>query len=205
MRELQKLFSSKVRIKLLDAFLSKPNARFYVREIQRKVGEDIRNIHLELKNLEALGLLRSEMQGNQKYYSVNEDFFLVTDLKAIIFKTTGVQGLLKEAINKVNNIEVAFIYGSYAESRESESSDVDIFVIGNPDLEELDELFSELEEKLDREINYLCFDRDEFEKKRKEKNSFIMEVLEGKKIILKGLVDAARGARKKRIGGKNKG
>ena len=90
MWELQKLFSSKVRIRLMDAFLSQPNARFYIRELQRKTGEDIRNIYQELQNLEAIGLLESETQGNQKYYSVNEDFFLYPELKAIIFKTTGV-------------------------------------------------------------------------------------------------------------------
>lgn len=175
----------------MDAFLSQPNARFYIRELQRKTGEDIRNIYQELQNLEAIGLLESETQGNQKYYSVNEDFFLYPELKAIIFKTTGVQGLLKEVINKIKKIEIAFIYGSYAEGSESEESDVDVFIIGNPDLGELDELLNELEDKLDREINYVCIDRKECEKKRKEKNSFIMEVFEGKKIILKGSVDAA--------------
>ena len=205
MWELHKLFSSRIRIKLLDAFLSLPNARFYVRELQRNTSEDIRNIHRELQNLEALGLLRSEIQGNQKYYSVNEDFFLYPELKAIIFKTTGVQGLLKEVINKVNKIEIAFIYGSYAESRESESSDVDVFIIGKPDLEELDELFNKSEEKLNREINYVCFDRNEIEKKRRDGNSFIMEVLEGKKIILKGSADDVRGAGKKGINRESKG
>lgn len=190
MWELLRLFSSKVRIKLLDVFLSSPNARFYVREIQRKTGEDIRNIHQELQNLEALGLLRSEVQGNQKYYSVNRDFFLFPELKAIIFKTSGVQGLLKEAINKLSGIEAAFIYGSYAKGEESESSDVDVLIIGRPDMTELNEMINELEEKLHREINYVSFDRDEFEKRKKESNAFIVEVLGGKKIMLKGPGDA---------------
>jgi predicted nucleotidyltransferase len=189
MRELLKLFSSKVRVKLLDAFLSSPDTRFYVREIQRKTGEDIKNIHQELQNLEGIGLLRSEVQGNQKYYSVDEKFFLYPELKAIIFKTTGVLGLLKEALNKLKGVDVAFIYGSYAQGTESKNSDVDIFIIGDPDLTVLNETVAGLEEQLNREINYMVFDRDEFEMRIKDKESFMLEVMEGRKIILKGTLD----------------
>jgi predicted nucleotidyltransferase len=183
---INRLFSSKLRIKLLDVFLSLPDARFYIRELERKIKEEAKNVSRELKNLEALGLLISEKQGNLKYYSVNENFFLYPELKAIIFKTTGVQGLLKEALERLKGIETAFIYGTYATGKESESSDVDIMIIGKPDLTELNEVISDLEEKLNREINYMCFDQEEFKKRRKAGDAFINEVLSGEKIMLKG-------------------
>jgi len=183
---LDRLFSSKLRIKLLDVFLSSPAARFYIRELERKIKEEAKNVSRELKNLEALRLLISEKQGNLKYYSVNEDFFLYPEMKAIIFKTTGVQGLLKEALEKLKGIETAFIYGTYATGKESESSDVDIMIIGKPDLTELNEVISNLEEKLNREINYMCFDQEEFKKRRKARDAFINDVLSGEKIMLKG-------------------
>lgn len=183
---INRLFSSKLRIKLLDVFLSSPDARFYIRELERKIKEEAKNVSRELKNLEALGLLISEKQGNLKYYSVNENFFLYPELKAIIFKTTGVQGLLKEALQRLKGIETAFIYGTYATGKESESSDVDIMVIGKPDLTDLNEVISDLEEKLNREINYMCFDQEEFKERRKAGDAFISEVLSGEKIMLKG-------------------
>lgn len=183
---INRLFSSKLRIKLLDVFLSLPDARFYIRELERKIKEEAKNVSRELKNLEALGLLISEKQGNLKYYSVNENFFLYPELKAIIFKTTGVQGLLKEALERLEGIETAFIYGTYASGNESESSDVDIMIIGKPDLTELNEVISDLEEKLNREINYMCFDQEEFKERRKAGDAFINEVLSGEKIMLKG-------------------
>jgi len=183
---LNRLFLSKLRIKLLDVFLSSPDARFYIRELERKIKEEAKNVSRELKNLEALGLLISEKQGNLKYYSVNENFFLYPELKAIIFKTTGVQGLLKEALERLKGIETAFIYGTYATGKESESSDVDIMIIGKPDLTELNEVISDLEEKLNREINYMCFDQEEFKERRKAGDAFINEVLSGEKIMLKG-------------------
>ena len=173
----------------MDTFLSLPDARFYTRELARRIKEEAKNVSRELKNLEALGLLISEQQGNQKHYSVNKDFFLHPELKGIIFKTMGVQGLLKEAMNKLKRVKVAFIYGSYASGKESETSDVDIMIIGNPDMTELIEIISELEVKLNREINYMCFDREEFEKRKRSEEAFISEVLSGEKIMLKGLED----------------
>ncbi len=183
---INRLFSSKLRTKLLDVFLSSPNARFYIRELERKIKEEAKNVSRELKNLEALGLLISEKQGNLKYYSINEKFLLYPELKAIIFKTTGVQGLLKDALERLKGIEAAFIYGTYATGKESERSDVDIMVIGKPDLTELNEMISDLEEKLNREINYMCFDQEEFKERRKAGDAFIKDVLSGEKIMLKG-------------------
>ena len=183
---IHRLFSSKIRTKLLDAFLSLPKARFYIRELERKINEEAKNISRELKNLESLGLLTSESQGNQKFYSVNEGFFLYSELKGIIFKTTGVLGLLKEALAKLKGIEAAFIYGSYATGKETESSDVDLMIVGKPDLTELNEEISGLEDKLNREINYMCFDREEYEERKKIKDAFISEILAEENILIKG-------------------
>jgi predicted nucleotidyltransferase/predicted transcriptional regulator with HTH domain len=190
---LERLFASKLRVKLLDAFLSTPAASFYVRELSRKIKEDATNISRELRNLEAAGLLMSELRGNQKYYSVSEDFFLYPELKAIIFKTTGVQGLLKKTLQELIGIEVAFIYGSYASGKEAAHSDIDVLIIGKPNLRELGSKMDELEEKLSREVNYICFDRGEFEDRKKRGDSFLDEVLSGRKIFLIGSEDELRG------------
>lgn len=191
MQRLLKLFSSKVRIKLLNAFLSLPDARFYVRELARKTEEDISNIHKELRNLETLGLLNSKIRGNLKFYSVNKDFFLYPELKEIIFKTTGIHGLLKEALNGIEEVEAAFIYGPYATGKEHEErSEVDVMIIGHPDLTKINGIISDLEKKINREINYMCFSRVEFEDRKKDRYGFIVDVLQGKKIMLKGSEDA---------------
>lgn len=187
---MNRLFSSKIRIKLLGIFLSLPNARYYIRELERKINEEAKNISRELQNLETLGLLISEKQRNHRFYSVNEKFFLYPELKGIIFKTTGVLGLLKEAVVKLKGIEAAFIYGSYATGKETESSDVDLMIIGNPDLTELNEVISRLENRLNREINYMCFDRKEYEERKKTRDAFISGILAEEKIVLKGSENA---------------
>ncbi|MBN2409773.1 MAG: nucleotidyltransferase domain-containing protein [Candidatus Aminicenantes bacterium] len=190
---LERLFASKLRVRLLDAFLSTPAASFYVRELSRKIKEDATNISRELRNLEAAGLLISELRGNQKYYSASEDFFLYPELKAIIFKTTGVQGLLRKTLQELAGIEVAFIYGSYATGKEAPHSDIDVLIIGKPNLGKLGTSMDNLEEQLSREVNYICFDRGEFEERKKRGDPFIAEVLSERKIFLAGSEDELRG------------
>ena len=109
---LQKIFSSKVRVALLNTFFLHPDQSYYLRELERLTGEDYKNISTELKNLEAIGLLASTKSGNMKYFSLNHEFLFFDELKAIFFKFRGTAGLLKQALNGIMGIEYAFISSS---------------------------------------------------------------------------------------------
>lgn len=183
---LERLFSSRLRIKLLDAFLSKPEARFYVRELARNLSEEAKNISLELNNLEALGLLSSEREGNLKYYRVNEDFFLFPELKEIVFKTTGAQGTIARHLEPLEEIVCAFIFGSYAENRETTESDIDLLVVGTVSDKALHRLVGKAEQDLAREIQYVLFSPDGLKERVKLKDHFVTEVLQQPKIFVKG-------------------
>jgi hypothetical protein len=63
-------------------------------------------------------------------------------------------------------------------------------IIGKPDLTELNEVISGLEDKLNREINYMCFDQEEYEERKKTKDAFISGVLSDEKMMLKGSENA---------------
>ena len=78
---IEQLFGSKTRVKLLRLFFSNPNRSFYVREITRKVDEQINSVRRELANLLALGLITSEegsktdgASNNKLYYEVNQKY-----------------------------------------------------------------------------------------------------------------------------------
>ncbi len=183
---LQKLFSSRVRVKLLNQFITSPEGRFYIRELERLIGEDYKSIVTELHNLESLGLLRSEKQGNLKYYSLDRNFFLYPELKNIIFKTVGVKGILEQELKKIKGIMYAFIYGSYAKGTEGPRSDVDLMVIGDVEVERVVGSLREPERSLQRKVNYVVFDLPEIQKRFKDKNDFVREVFEDEKVMLIG-------------------
>ncbi len=71
---IEQLFGSKTRVKLLKLFFSNPNRSFYVREITRKVDEQINSVRRELANLLSLGLIKSDSSNNRLYYEVNQDY-----------------------------------------------------------------------------------------------------------------------------------
>ena len=184
---LQKLFTSRTRVKLLTLFMMNPGREMYVREIARNTKENINAIRRELANLEGIGLLKSERRGNSKYYIVNKKMPIYDELASIILKTEGVAKELQESLIAMN-VEKAFVYGSFANRKAGMDSDIDVFIIGDEDVNE-DELIikiRELEKKLSREINYVLFTAKEFEERRKSRDPFVLNVLREPKIMLIG-------------------
>ncbi len=183
---LQKLFSSRVRVEILSTFLMNPERKLYVREVARLTGEDYKNVSMELRNLEEIGLLSSRNEGNLKYFSLNKAFVIYEELKSIFMKTKGAVGILREAVSTKRDIDYAFIYGSFATGEDRAESDIDLMVIGRISLEEVLALIRGPEEKLSREINVSLYDLQEIRKRVKDHDPFIMEVLGGSKIMLIG-------------------
>ena len=67
----EQLFGSKTRVKLLSLFFNNPGRPFYVREITRKIDEQINSVRRELANLLSVGLVSSDGSNNRLYYEVN--------------------------------------------------------------------------------------------------------------------------------------
>ena len=99
----------------------------------------------------------SERRANAVYYRANVEHFLFPELKSIILKTEAVGDRLREALSPLGDIRVAFIYGSTARGTELASSDIDLMVIGNGDLDALDGAIDRMEEELGRPVNYTLF------------------------------------------------
>ncbi len=185
---LTKLFSS-TRAELLGLFFNNPDDRFYLREIARHIGKDAAGIKRELDNLVKIGILAREKRGVQKYYYANKNSPIFSEMKGLIFKTTGVQGSIKAALSKLKGVQTAFLYGSYARGSEKEDSNINLMVIGQVNITELNDVVMGLEEKLERDIDYLVFDEQEYRKRKDSKDPFIREILKGKKIFLAGKED----------------
>jgi predicted nucleotidyltransferase len=183
---LNSLLSSKTRVNLLTLFLTNPSNQYYPRQLESLLKITYTGIRRELQNLEKTGLLNIETEANRKYYSVNKNFPLFSELKSIILKTAGVGDKLKSLVENYKNIKIAFIYGSYAKNSENLSSDIDLFIIGEITLKDLQEALIQLEKELGREINCSIFPPEEFKQKIKVQNHFIKTILKEPKIFLKG-------------------
>ena len=180
------LISSHLRRRLLTHFFSHPEERYYLRELAVLLDLDPGNLSKELRRLTSEGLFIEEQKGKMRFYLLNKKYSLYNDLKQLFFKTEGIQGGLRELILPFEDIRLAFIYGSFAKGEEKNASDVDLMVVGTPDRRKFTSKIRKLEDRLNREINFVLYTPKEFKEKAKEKGSFLGQVLQGKKILLKG-------------------
>ncbi len=186
---LERLFTSRTRVKILTLFMMNPHQDFFLREITRRTDENINSVRRELKNLEDLGLLKSNRQGNMKYFSIQTDYHIYPELRSIIMKTEGITKRLKETMSKIKGLEVAFIYGSFASAEASPQSDLDLFIIGEIDENHLLKNVSSLEEENKREINYVIYTKEDFYNELEKDNNFLINVINGDKIKIIGDLD----------------
>ena len=184
--DISKIFNSKTRKELFRLYFTNPDDEYYLRELERVLNIPVSMIRKELNRLEEDGIFLSRRKGNSTYYLLNKSYPLFDELKSIVFKTIGVQGLLREMLSKKKGIEVAFIYGSFAKYEETARSDIDLFIVGKLEETRLLREINKLERKLKREINYSIFRGDEFKQKVEEKDSFIMDLLKNPKVFLIG-------------------
>jgi len=186
--DIKNLFKSVTREELFRLYFTNTDAEFYLRELERNLNIPVANIRRELLALEHDGIFISRRKANLVYYRLNKNYPLFAELKSIVAKTIGVEGSLRSAFSDIK-IDLAFIYGSFAENREKANSDIDVCIVGKTNEEILLHVINKLEKTLMREINYTLYAPEEFEKMKNIKGSFLNQVVKGKIIIVKGQLD----------------
>lgn len=183
---LENLITSRVKRNLLKLFLTNPGTEFYIRDIARRVSEPPNAVYRELGYLEKAGLVAPRRAGNLKYYSVVRESPVYPALKKIIYATIGFGDYLTEKLKEAGQIDLAFIYGSVARNEETSKSDIDLFVVGNIDEEDVHRLVSQMEEDIGRPVNYTLMDKAEYIKRKAGDEPFLKRVLNGEKLLLTG-------------------
>ena len=187
---IDQLFGSKTRVKLLELFYSNPNRSFYVREITRKIDEQINSVRRELANLLNAGIIVSETTNNKLYYEVSQDFEFYQPLSEIFGKgaaatpkktKAGAANAQDEGLKALGNVEIAILTGQFTRD---ESSGVDFLIVGNVNENQVTKYVAELEAKEGKEIRYVILSPSDYEYRLKIKDRFITAVLESKKQIL---------------------
>lgn len=189
MADLKDILVSKVRVKMLELFFTDPGEMYYVREITRKIKEEINAVRRELDRLLDAGLLKSEQRGNRLYYSLNERYLFFQEFEQIIAKSTGLGRKIRRLSRKLGKLDFVMFSGKFVRSKRPTKDEVEVLVIGDVVLPELQALIKEEEEKLGREINYAVFDPEEFEFRKTRRDPFIMEILYSTRVMVIGSED----------------
>jgi predicted nucleotidyltransferase len=175
---------SEITKKILNYFFINPHESLYVNELSRKLALDKRNLVKKLRELERTGILKNQVRGNLKFYSINKSYPFYKEYKNLVLKTIGLEDKLRTLINEVPGIKEIFIYGSYAKNKLDTHSDIDLLIIGKHSIITLQKKLNRLQKEIDREINSISMEETEFEARVKSKDPFILEVLKDKNIRL---------------------
>jgi len=187
---------SKTRQRLLAYYVGNPTARLHLRHLAERLNVDPSNLSKELARLEREGLFRSEVSGRQKYFQLNREYPLFAEVRSIVSKTIGAPSVLAQCLKKIEGIEEAYLYGSFANNQQDARSDIDVLVIGTPPEQVLAEAIRKIEEQLGREVNYTVLTRREFDSRRTRKDAFLENVWHNKRVPLIGPNEKTQAARR---------
>lgn len=185
---IEQLFGSKTRVKLLQLFYSNPNRSFYVREITRKIDEQINSVRRELSNLLSIGLIKSDTTNNRLYYEVDQEYEYYAPLAQIF-------GNAKQPISKgkapvegegltiksLGNVEIALYTGQLTRD---DTAGVDVFFVGDINQAKLNRFMAELEASEGKELRYTAMSLEDFEYRRQIKDRFVANLYAAKKQVL---------------------
>ena len=184
---LEDIIVSKTRIKLLELFLTNPGKIFHVRDLVRRVSEEINAVRRELAHLEKKGLVAKEPRGNRLYYAMRRDYTLYNELTDIFAKTRGLGfDILKNRV-KLGRIKFASLSGRFARHLPKiDAEQVDVLIIGEVVLPELALLIRAEEARRGEEINYTVMTEEEFAFRKKRRDPFIISILQGARVMVIG-------------------
>jgi predicted nucleotidyltransferase len=177
---------SKVRVKVFDLFLGLPGQSYHVREIVRRVDEEINAVRRELARLEKTGFLESDWRANRRYYSVKRDFIFLPEFLSMINKSIGIGGAIIASRAKLGNIKYAMLSGSFVKGNPKTQNDIDLFVVGTIVLPELSVIIKEEEARRNREINFTPMTEEEFNFRKSRRDPFVMTILAKPRVMLIG-------------------
>lgn len=211
---MEQLFGSKTRVKLLKLFMGSPNRSFYVREITRKIEEQINSVRRELANLLSLGIITSDSTNNKLYYEVNQKSEHYDALRMLFTgKKPAAQKAIDTDVKKPVKSEKSQIVSTITEKPTStsgfvdadiwakvgnisgllysgvftrdSSAPIDVMVIGDVTQSRVETAVAELEKEQHGELRYAIMEIDEWTYRRQVKDKFYVQVMSAKSQVVK--------------------
>jgi len=156
---LDSVLLGKTRAAVLREMFLNPDRRLSFNELVRRVHSGDGAVARELKILINAGLVSEQREGNLRFLQARKDSPVFAELKSFISKTSGAPSIVRQALAGLEKeISVAFIFGSVAQGREREESDLDLFVIGTAGYSVITERLYKIEGRLGRRVQVQYFD-----------------------------------------------
>jgi DNA-binding transcriptional ArsR family regulator len=150
------IFRSAGQARLLSAILLTGD-ELSITDLAEHAGLAYPTAHREVSRLLEAGILTEREVGRTRLIRANDQSPLVEPLREILTVTTGPVVMLARELADIDGIESAFLYGSFAARLQGEPGpvphDIDLMVVGRPDVDAVYEACTRVEESVRRPIN----------------------------------------------------
>lgn len=151
------IFRSDAQAALLTELFVRADRPLSLTALSKQSGIPLSSLQREVNVLERSGIVRSERVGATRLVTPNRDSPYFHELSALLMKAFGPLTLLSSKLRRVDNIDHAFIFGSWARRYLGEAdrppADIDVLVVGDVDTDAVYAIASEAEPELGLEVN----------------------------------------------------
>lgn len=166
-------FTSRVRTKIMTLFFLNPRERLHMRKISRLVNEQINAVRRELMSMEKTEFLLTQKDGIKKFYMLNPDFPYYNELRSMFVKSMGLGQILYQNRKELGEIKFAVLTHTYLNREQSAQNNPDMLIIGNPDLDKLEEFVKQAELLESRQIFYAVMTEKDLDVAKRRKDTLI--------------------------------
>jgi predicted nucleotidyltransferase len=181
----------KTKLKIIKLFIENDKPKT-IREIAKQIHADYRITHTATQRLIGQNILKTQTVGKStlceldpKYYGI-ELYEAENERKDKILKNKNINQLYKEVMSKTEtNFFVLLLFGSYAKSKQTKSSDIDLLFISNK--KNFENKILDILSLLPLKTHPLVFTEEEFIRMKDAKKSNVVQEVIEMNIILYGI------------------
>lgn len=159
------IFRSDGQARLLSALLLTGD-ELSVTDLAKRADLAYPTAHREVARLLEAGILSERQVGRTRLIRANVESPLVDPLREILRIATGPVVLLAEELARIDGIESAFLYGSFAARMLGDAGpaphDIDVMVLGQPDVDAVYDACTRVEAVVHRPVNPTILTSEEF-------------------------------------------
>ncbi len=150
------ILRSSNQAEVLTFVLLNPDQEWSLTDVAQRTGVSLATTQREVSRAELTGILHSRRLGNMRLVqAVNSP--LTEPLTELLLRAFGPAKVIAEAVQKINGVETAIIFGSWAARYQGQSgpypADIDLLILGAPDRDELDDAVTLATRRLAREVS----------------------------------------------------
>lgn len=178
---LEALFGSRARAKIIKFFCTHNQERFYLRELARSLDLAVNSLSRELDNLEQLGFLSSHVVDNKKYYFADENWPLLSELRALIIKSTVLlEKVLVNQLQRLSNVRALFLTGVFID----QPLETDILLVGAVNRKQVQKLINSLSKSFYQDLRFTLLSSKEYVFRLEVGDKFVTNILNQSPVVI---------------------